>query len=855
VPNDTNSVYVNQDGSLFTTGFPARGGSAFFQPWAAADTLSTWGTTSVGTLKYINSITPQTVPTTRYNFLARGNYEINDWIGVFGQAMFSNSTTYTVQEPGPITNGWDVQVPWGTGTYTGNNFTPSSVLEDGTTNPAFQAMFPFLNCAGYDPNSGASGCTNTEVFQQAVPDSIETLLNARSNPNANFAPTGFLPAPRATYSDVTTYTMIAGLEGSIPGTDWTWEAFVNHGISRTHTRQPGMYSLERLRGVFTSPNFGQGFHYQGNPASGGFGASTGNCTSGLTFFQGYDGTTQDCVDAISADVSNKATSRQTIVETNLQGGLFDLPAGQLRFALGASYRETRYEFVNETLSTAGRSFNDQVVGIYPSTNMENSGIDAKEIYGELLVPVLHDIPFIQEFNLELGGRMSHYSTTGTSYTFKILGDWQVTDWLRLRGGFNRAERMPNIAELLLTPQQAFRTDPIGDVCSTRHNNNQSANPNTNSGGASAALDVQAMCLELMARDNEGNFVAPGAAESYYAPGQEQFRQPTGGGFAFSYNIGNQYYREHVSPNAAPLKSEIADTWTAGAVIQAPFSSGPLSRLNLTVDYFNISIKDPISAIGAGALEIRCVSPTYNPAAAGVSTGGLGSAQSRAAAQAAIQESTCPGIIRNPSTGNGSNGQLNSAQILGTYGNDGKIKLSGIDATLSWSNDLGPGTLFLSLNTNYMLDFKVQTFEGQPFVDYVGTTGTTALGVNSNASFEYRIFGTVGYNWGPANLSLQWQHIPKTEDGGEALFLNGLAPAGTDNSGLPTYDLFSLNGSYQVNDVVRLRFGIDNLFNRKPPITGIDTNVDPANGELPQGGYSLLHDVQGRRFSLGATIRF
>src|SRR5690606_19860786 len=258
---------------------------------------------------------------------------------------------------------------------------------------------------------------------------------------------------------------------SIPGTDWTWEAFVNHGQSRTLSRQTGMYSLERLRAILTAPNFGENFSFRGNAFGGGggisagFGASTGTCTTGLNFFGGYQGISQDCREAIAADVSNRNTTRQTIAEMNLQGGLFELPAGQLRFAVGASYRENRFEFINETLSTAGRSFLDQVVGIYPSTNMENDGIDAKEIYGELLVPVLRDIPFIQELNLEIGGRMSHYNTTGTSYTFKILGDWQVTDWLRFRGGFNRAERMPNIAELLLTPQQAFGAEAIGAVCS------------------------------------------------------------------------------------------------------------------------------------------------------------------------------------------------------------------------------------------------------------------------------------------------------------------------------------------------------------------------------------------------------
>ncbi len=107
---------------------------------------------------------------------------------------------------------------------------------------------------------------------------------------------------------------------------------------------------------------------------------------------------------------------------------------------------------------------------------------------------------------------------------------------------------------------------------------------------------------------------------------------------------------------------------------------------------------------------------------------------------------------------------------------------------------------------------------------------------------------LGYSWGPASLSLQWQHLPATEDANEALFLNGLAEEGTDNSGLPAYNLFNLNGSYELNENVRLRFGIDNLFNKRPPITGIDVDTDPTVGELPGGGFSFFHDVQGRRFS-------
>ncbi len=796
-------VSVNQDGSIFTVGsafgsnFATRGaGTAFFKPWAARDDEvgAIWKTTSVGTLVAINGLTPETVPTDRYNFLARGNYEINDWIGMFGQASFSNSSTYTVQEPGPITNGWDVWMPWGTGTYTGsfvvngvtytNPSIPSSVLADGTTNPAFRTRYGSqLACA-----NGPAGCTNTQVFQAMVPTAIQNLLNARTNPNAPASLSGYLPNPRATFSDVTTYNLTAGFEGSIPGTDFTWEVFGSHSVARTLSRQTGMYSLERMRAVFSAPNFGQGFTDTGNDPSSGFGASTGTCTTGLNFFGGYQGISQDCREAISADVSNRGTTRQTIAEANLQGGLFDLPAGQLRFAVGASYRENRYEFVNETISTAGRSFLDSVVGIYPSQNMPNAGINTKELYGELLVPVVRDLPFIKSFSLELGGRMSDYSTTGTSYTFKALGDWEVNDWLRFRGGFNRAERAPNIAELLLTPQQAFRTDPTGDVCSTRHDNPGSANPNNNPTGA---LSVEAICLELMARDNGGTYVPINdpSGNSYYAAGQELARQPTGQGGGFSYSVGNQYYRDHFNPNAPALKPEVADTWTVGAVIRAPFSAGPLSRLNLTVDYFNIKIKDPIGDVGAGGVLLRCVSPLFNDAAANVAQGAtsaadLNTAAIRARAQAAIAQSTCPSVFRNPTTGGGNVGGLNTARIYSTYDNDGLIKLSGIDATLTWNGNVGPGTVFASINASYNLEFKVQGVAGGRVLDYIGTAGTGVKGVNFGSSYEYKIFGNLGYSWKGLNLSLQWQHTPTIEDSGDVNYYNGLAPSLNGTTGTP-----------------------------------------------------------------------
>jgi len=442
----------------------------------------------------------------------------------------------------------------------------------------------------------------------------------------------------------------------------------------------------------------------------------------------------------------------------------------------------------------------------------------------------------------------------------------VTDWLRFRGGFNRAERAPNIAELLLTPQQSFASDPIGDVCSTNSSSSASANPEAN---ASTALDVQAICLELMARDNPTGYVGIEDSASFYNAEEALTRQPfgAGGGSAFPVAVGNEYYRENINSDVPGLKPEVADTWTVGMVIQSPMSSGPLSRLNLTVDYFNIKIEDPIGNSGGGGILLKCVSPLFNPAAEGVAAGATSPADLddpaiRARAQAAIAASTCGDVYRTPTNAQANQfGTFDGARVITTFDNDGLIKLSGIDATLSWSTDVGPGSLFASLNGNYMFDFKVQPFTGTPLLDYVGTQGTGLKGLNFGSSFEYRIFGTLGYSWGPANLSLQWQHTPATEDAGDVNYYNGLVEEKNSITGLPAYNLFSLNGSYELNEQVSLRFGVDNLFNKRPPLTGLNTDLDFDNdgvddpGQRPGGSYSFFHDTQGRRFSLGANVRF
>src|SRR5262249_52026063 len=145
------------------------------------------------------------------------------------------------------------------------------------------------------------------------------------------------------------------------------------------------------------------------------------------------------------------------------------------------------------------SFIENGSGIRP-VNPSEGYYSVQEVYGELLVPVLADLPLIQELNFELGGRLSDYSTGGTAETYKGLIDWTIVDWLRVRGGYNRATRAPNIAELYQGRTSIFTGSSAvnGDQCSQNNTVAEfGTNATANVNGASGAAFALDLCRAIM----------------------------------------------------------------------------------------------------------------------------------------------------------------------------------------------------------------------------------------------------------------------------------------------------------------------------------------------------------------------
>src|SRR5690606_37887111 len=517
-----------------------------------------------GQLVEIDTTGMMQIPLDRFALFGSGRVGITDNVSAILQVNFSEDETDTQLGDNYLGAFWGAYVPHGSEIYA------PSVDEEGNTLPAYLPGGLYgLNCAP------VGGCTNSEVWP--TPPELTQLLDGRPNPAAPWSMSSFTTyaGKRTTLNDVQTYQFLVGFEGELPDRDWTWEAYVSHGSTDVSTIFGGVIAIERYRFLVNLPNYGRGAFFQGNTFSAArIAGGTLRCETGLPIAESFT-PTQDCVDAIVADLQSTAEMEQTIAEYNLQGRFIDLPAGEARFAAGVSYRENSYFYNADPLSSQ-TSFLDGAVGIFPGGNSRGE-TSVREAYGELLLPAISDKRFVDELTFELGYRYSDNDPSDSVETYKALFDWRVSDRLRLRGGRNVANRAPNIGELFETRTQVVGAggSVLGDLCNPGNiaGGNLSANPDLNPNAA----QVRAMC--------EAQMGATGAA-AYYAPGNSP------GASTLGNRTGN--------PN---LHSETGETITLGAVLRLG------DRTSLSIDAYEIRITDYISAQLGEAVFRECYDPS------------------------------------------------------------------------------------------------------------------------------------------------------------------------------------------------------------------------------------------------------
>lgn len=864
--NPDGTIWVNSGGGFYKYNGPLDGHEYSIQ--TVYDATRPNQGFEVDTLKYNFLDAYASGPQKRYSFFGAGTYDLTDSIRIFGRARWAESKTRTLLLPTTSVYGWEAQVPYNrtvdSPVNPTLNFTNAATVAAVLANPSAYANPNFIP-------TGSAGA------QHPVPLEWAILMN--SNP----AITSWVPAwqpndsflARNTLNTNSSWQIETGVEVELPFRDWTGEIYFSHGESSTYNINTGNMSLARWRALVQTNDYGRGAKISGNSESlrTNFGAGDITCATGFydTLFGGDATPSQDCIDAIAATLQSRGQNQQNVIELNAQGGLFELPAGELRSAVGFQYRENDAQFYPDILQSQ-ISFTDQVIGVYPTGYLDAS-VSVKDYYAELLIPVVSDLPFLKKFEIETGARYSDYDKTASTWTYKALANAEVNDWMRLRGGYNRSTRAPNVGEMFLNIQEVLTGGGnFGDPCGLRSqapfgaggalpdpvlsaNEPQTAiAPGQTAAGAASTLLI---CQQQMGATASNIFYTTNAT------GQ------TGGGFAWALQKGNP-----------DLLSEKADTFTAGLVLNSPFESPWLSGLSTSLDWWAVDIKDAIQQYSVDFARYLCYGTR-------VVTNAAEAAQHAATA-------ACQQVPRNSGDGT-------STTITLEYDNQATIETSGIDIALNWRAQLGelgtglPGGVGVNVQASWIDYYKTKQspLAHDVETDWAGSLGPNLAGTNPGA-YRFRLFTNFSYFWNDWSVSLRWRYLPSVWGVGQAseraiIRNNALVAAGAPGIVLgytpstafkiKSYNVFDLSFNWSINDTFSLRGGINNIMDKHANVsaatagypfgtdlTAVCNTEEQALGCRDPSGYSAAnpstgttsagyYDTLGRRFFLGVKARF
>ena len=164
---------------------------------------------------------------------------------------------------------------------------------------------------------------------------------------------------------------------------------------------------------------------------------------------GLDSVLPECADYIAVDAGIDADVRQMIAEFSVRGAPIELPAGELRMAIGVQYRSDEYEYrADEALRRIHRDGASDILGFGAPADIDADDHNT-DVYVEVAIPLLAGLPGVESLESVLGFRHSDYASAGGVDAWKAELLYQPVTAVRLRGSYQRAVRVPSIFELFL----------------------------------------------------------------------------------------------------------------------------------------------------------------------------------------------------------------------------------------------------------------------------------------------------------------------------------------------------------------------------------------------------------------------
>ncbi|MHB1204387.1 MAG: TonB-dependent receptor plug domain-containing protein [Rhodospirillaceae bacterium] len=335
-------------------------------------------------------------PLTRRNAYARLSYDVSDDVTVFGEASWAD------------------------------NFEANGIAgEFYAGNLVLSASNPFL------PASVAAQAAALKVTQFNMGTFLVDAYGA-ANPSAyNYGVPGLAGLQRRITNR---YTFGANGKFDAMDTNWDWDAFFQYGKTR---------SAERSINNVNVANFTRALDaVQGPNGSIVCRSTLTNPTNGCVPYNifGIGVASTAALNYVLGTSFRGQAMSQHAAGLTFNSKPFETWAGPVGFATGIEWRDQAVRGITDPVS--------KVVGWFNSSYQPTIGkYNVKEAFAEFLVPLARDTAWAQSFDVDVAGRVTDYSNSGTVETWKIGPTWTPIDDLRFRGGISRDVRAPNLGEL------------------------------------------------------------------------------------------------------------------------------------------------------------------------------------------------------------------------------------------------------------------------------------------------------------------------------------------------------------------------------------------------------------------------
>lgn len=457
--------------------------------------------------------------------------------------------------------------------------------------------------------------------------------------------------------------------------------------------------------------------------------------------------------------------------------LFELPGGPIGFSIGGEYRrETAFQDA-DPLSKAGGTFFNAFATFDPPA------FKVAEVFGELNVPLLRDLPFARELTLSGAARYSDYNTSANhTFAWNINGTWAPISDIRFRANYSRSVRVPTLSDLFSPATENFAF--IADPCDAQNINN----------GANRAANCAAIGVPATAN---AAVVAACAAQGFTLAVGDPWINCSARRFSTGFLSGG-------NPN---LEEEVGKSFTVGAVITPRFIPG----FSLSVDYFDIKVDNLIAVLGAQTILNQCVD------------------------LADINNQFCDATFpRDAATG-----FFNEPAVLSAGINYATQTSRGIDFDFSYRKTFSSG---LRLN---LRGFGTYTLERTNYVDPTDPTrADRQLSELGDPVFSGALITGLGFRQWDVQWSMRYIGRQLISSYEATRSVQGRPPTNPDVTAFRWYpDVFyhDLRISYRLNNQFRFYLGVDNMFDRLPPLDQLGTTGgSPYNsiGRFFYGGVTV-----------------